>query len=81
MVSALALGSMNIFTVLTAIYCFTAYDKCTYCKSLWVKASAKCPTCRTNTVDWTVCVSLGGQRFYGQSIVPSSKISPDQVEG
>ena len=26
----------------SAIYCFTSYDKCTYCKSLWMKASAKC---------------------------------------
>ena len=33
---------MNIFTVLTAIYCFTSYDKLTYCKSLWIKVSAKC---------------------------------------
>ena len=21
-------------------------DKCTYCKSLWIKASAKCPKCK-----------------------------------
>ena len=28
------------------IYCFTSYDKCTYCKSLWVKSSAKCPKCK-----------------------------------
>ena len=42
----LALGSMKIFTVLTAIYCCTSYDKCTYCKSLWIKASAKCPKCK-----------------------------------
>ena len=27
-------------------YCFTSYDKCTYCKSLWMKASAKCPKCK-----------------------------------
>jgi hypothetical protein len=42
----LALGSMNILTVPTAIYCCTSYDKCTYCKSLWIKASAKCPKCK-----------------------------------
>ncbi|CAL8362055.1 unnamed protein product [Arctogadus glacialis] len=40
----LALGSMNIFTVPTAIYCFT--NKCTCCKSLWIKASTKCPKCK-----------------------------------
>ena len=27
-------------------YCFTSYDKCTDCKSLWIKASAKCPKCK-----------------------------------
>ena len=42
----LALGSMNIFTVPTAMYCLTSYDKCTYCKSLWIKAPAKCPKCK-----------------------------------
>ena len=42
----LALGSMNIVTVQTAIYCFTSDDRCTYCKSLWIKASAKRPKCK-----------------------------------
>ena len=37
---------MNIFTVPIAIYCGTSYDKCTYCKSLWMNASAKCPKCK-----------------------------------
>ena len=41
----LALG-LNILTVPTAIYCCTSYDKCTYCKSLWIKASATCPKCK-----------------------------------
>ena len=41
-----SLGSMNIFTAPTAIYCFTSYDKCTYCKLLWIKASGKCPKCK-----------------------------------
>ena len=40
------LGSMNIFTVPIAMYWDTSYDKCTYCKSLWIKASAKCPKCK-----------------------------------
>ena len=30
----------------TAIYCFTFYDKCTYCKLLWIKASAECHKCK-----------------------------------
>ena len=34
-----------IFTVVTAIYCFTSYDKCTFCKSFCIKVSAKC-TCK-----------------------------------
>ena len=42
----LALGSKNIFTVPPAIYCFTSSDKSTYCKSLWIKASVKCPKCK-----------------------------------
>ena len=25
---------LNILTVMTVVYCFTSYDKCTYCKSL-----------------------------------------------
>ena len=25
---------------------FLSCDKCTYCKSLWTKASAKCPKCK-----------------------------------
>ena len=28
------------------MYCDTSYDKCTYCKSLWIKESAKCPKCK-----------------------------------
>ena len=36
---------MNIFTVPTTIYCGTSYDKCTYCKSLWIKASAEFSCC------------------------------------
>ena len=28
------------------MYCDTSYDKCTYCNSLWIKASAKCPKCK-----------------------------------
>ena len=35
-------GSMKIFTALTAICCFISYVKCTFCKSLWIKASNKC---------------------------------------
>ena len=42
----LALGSMNIHSVPAAIYWCTFYDKCTYCKSLWIKASAKWPKCK-----------------------------------
>ena len=38
----LALGSMNIFTVPTAIQCFTAYDKWIYCKLLWLKRYMDC---------------------------------------
>ena len=34
-----ALGSIDIFTEPTDIYCLTSYDKCTYCKTLWIKAS------------------------------------------
>ena len=26
--------------------CFLSCDKCTYCKSLWTKVSAKCPKCK-----------------------------------
>ena len=37
---------LNIFTVPTEIYRGTSYDKCTYCKSLWIKASAKHPECK-----------------------------------
>ena len=37
---------MNILSVPTAIYFCTSYDKCTYCKLLWIKASAKCPKCK-----------------------------------
>ena len=32
---------LSLSLSLTAIYRFTSYDKCTYCKSLWIKASAK----------------------------------------
>ena len=38
-----ALLSMNIFTIPTAIYCFSIFFKN---KSLWNKASAKCPKCK-----------------------------------
>ena len=37
---------MNILTVPIAMYCDTSYDRCTYCKSLWIKASAKRPKCK-----------------------------------
>ena len=42
---------MNVFTVriyCTCMYCDTSYDKCTYCKSLCIKASAKRPKCKCN---------------------------------
>ena len=42
--SVFALGSMNIFTVPMEMYSGTC-DKCTYCKSLWIKASAKRHKC------------------------------------
>ena len=42
---------MNIFTVPIAMYCDT-YDKCTYCKSLWIKASAKRPKCKCKCKYW-----------------------------
>ena len=32
------------FTILHNIY--ITCDKCTYCKLLWTKASAKCPKCK-----------------------------------
>ena len=40
------LDSMNILTELIVMYCDTSYNKCTYCKSLWIKASDKCPKCK-----------------------------------
>ena len=47
---------MNILTVLTAIYIVVSLspDKCTYCKSLWIQASAKCPQCKCNAVPFNV---------------------------
>ena len=39
---SLALGSMNILTVPTDILLFSFFWQ-TYCKLLWIKASAKCP--------------------------------------
>ena len=57
MIVSTALGSMNIFTAPIAMYCGTSYDKCTYCKSLWIKASAKCPECKLGEVR-VVCDEL-----------------------
>ena len=37
---------MNIFTAPIVIYRGTSYDKCSYCKWLWIKASAKRPSCK-----------------------------------
>ena len=47
----LALGSMNILTVPPYIVVSPSPDKYTYWKSLWIKASAKCPIWNVNLKD------------------------------
>ena len=50
----LALGSINIFTLLTEKYCCCSFsDKCTYFNSLWMKGSAKCPECKCKCKLWS----------------------------
>ena len=44
------LGSMNILSVPTAIYCCFTLNKCNYCKSLWIKATPTCPKCKCNVI-------------------------------
>ena len=39
-------GSMNILAVPTVIYCFSSSDKCTYCKTVWMKTLFKRPKCK-----------------------------------
>ena len=43
---------MNILTVPTAILYIVSpsSDICTYCKSLWIKATAKCPQCKCKCI-------------------------------
>ena len=51
---------MNIRTVpKTAIYCFSSSDNCTYCTSLWLKASAECPDVKFQC---NVILSVGSTR-------------------
>ena len=51
----LAVGSMNILIVPIEIYCcFSSSDKCSYSKSLWIKASAKRPQCKCECVNVVV---------------------------
>ena len=57
---------MNILTVTTEIYCLFSSDKCTYFKSLWIKASAKFLKClivyqdrKLHCVCVCVCVCVG----------------------
>ena len=46
---------MKIFTLQTAIYGFTSFDECTYCKSLWLKASATRPECERGGTWKRIC--------------------------
>ena len=42
----LRIFSIFLFTLLMVMSGFLSCDKCTYCWSLWTKASAKCPKCK-----------------------------------
>ena len=59
----------HLYCTDTAIYCFTSYDKCTNCKSLWIIASAKCPKCKC-----TMCVVTADESAV--TCTDSSEVSP-----
>ena len=70
----LALVSMNILTVPMKINNVVSLssDKCTYCKSLWIEASAKWPQCKCNgrAGPWDVVLQVRG-------FLPRGPLHPD----
>ena len=49
---------------------FLSCDKCTHGKSLWTKASAKCPKCKCNTDTWQLSVILSATQEPFTSLFP-----------
>ena len=74
----LAIGSLNILLYRQRYIFSPSYDKCTYCKSLWIKAYAKCKCIAIYSVDLPMMPlvgSAGGSqesaslgRFFGPAL-------------
>jgi len=63
---SISLATMNAWNLLYSYlyvpqrYIAVSFNKCTLCKSLWIKASAKCPTCKCQMIhsyDFTLCAA------------------------